>query len=106
MEFMSKIKPKTLTTVPTPFHDIVLVCRKCSKKLGGGFGADGDDSLGRVLKQTFRAARRDGGQAVRVIETKCLGLCPSGAVTLLRGSQPGALLAVPAGTDPALLLVR
>ena len=99
---MSKIKPSAVTAIPTPFQDIVLVCRKCSKKLGGGFGPDQDEPLGRALKQMLRQTGRR--RAMRVVETKCLGLCPRGAVTLLRGSRPGEMLAVPGGTDAALLL--
>ena len=99
---MSKIKPTRVTAVPTPWQDIVLVCRKCSKKLDGGFGPGGDESLGRALKSALRQSGRR--QTVRVIETKCLGLCPRGAVTVLRGSEPGVMLAVPARTDPASLI--
>jgi predicted metal-binding protein len=95
-------KTNGIKTIPTPWREIVLVCRKCSKKLDGGFGPDGDEKLGAVLKQSLRAAGRR--REVRVIEAKCLGLCPKGAVTVLRGSQPGALLAVSAGTSPADLL--
>jgi predicted metal-binding protein len=102
MRWMSTSKRNGVTTVPTPWQDIVLVCRKCSKKLDGGFGPDGDESLGRAMKQMLRATGRR--QSVRVIETKCLGLCPKRAVTLLRGSRPGEMLAVSAGTDPAALL--
>jgi len=98
---MSKIKPSQITAVPTPWQDIILVCRKCSKKLDGGFGPDGGEPLGRAVKQMLRQTGRR--RSVRVIETKCLGLCPKGAVTLLRGSNPGEMLAVPAGTDPAVL---
>jgi predicted metal-binding protein len=99
---MSKIKPISVTSIPTPFQDIVLVCRKCSKKLDGGFGPDGDESLGRAMKQMLRDTGRR--RLVRVIETKCLSLCPRGAVTMLRGSRPGEMLAVPRGTDPAQVL--
>jgi predicted metal-binding protein len=99
MDGMSKIKPSFVTAVPTPWQEIVLVCRKCSKKLDGGFGPDGDATLGQAMKQMLRATGRR--RAVRVIDTKCLGLCPKGAVTLLRGSRPGEMLAVPGGTDPA-----
>jgi hypothetical protein len=65
-------------------------------------GPDGDDSLGRAMKQMLRETGRR--RSVRVIETKCLGLCPKGAVTLLRGSRPREMLAVPRGADPAALL--
>jgi predicted metal-binding protein len=95
-------KTSDIKTVPTPWHEIVLVCRQCSQKLGGGFGPDGDDNLGTALKRSLRKAGRR--REVRVIETKCLGLCPKGAVTMLNGSKPGTLLAVSAGTNPADLL--
>lgn len=103
MQFMSKIKPSTVTAVPTLWQDIVLVCRKCSKKLDGGFGPDGDDSLGQALKHHLRETGQR--RTIRVIETKCLSLCPRNAVTVLRASNPGAMLAVPAGTDIGTLLL-
>jgi predicted metal-binding protein len=96
---MSKVKTTQISSVSTPWEDIVLVCRKCSKKLDGGFGPDGDEPLGRAMKQMLRATGRR--RSVRVIETKCLGLCPKGAVTVLRGSRPGEMLTVPGGSDPA-----
>ena len=102
MRRMSKLKPTSVTRIPTPFQDVVLVCRKCSKKLDGGFGPDGDESLGRAMKQMLRETGRR--RSVRVIETKCLSLCPRGAVTMLRGSRPGEMLAVPQGTNLAALL--
>ncbi len=102
MSYMSKLKPSAVTAVSTPWEDVVLVCSKCSKKLDGGFGPDRDETLARVLKQTLR--RNGRRRAVRVIETKCFGLCPRGAVTILRGSNPGEMLAVPGGADPAAVL--
>ena len=104
MAGMSKRKPSPIAAVSTPWQDIVLVCRKCSKKLDGGFGPDGGAPLARTIKQMLRQTGER--RAVRVIETKCLGLCPKGAVTLLRGSRPGEMLAVPAGTDPAALFAE
>jgi predicted metal-binding protein len=102
MGCMSKIKHTAVTVVPTAWEDVILVCGKCSKKLDGGFGPDRDETLARTLKQTLRQNGRR--RVVRVIETKCLGLCPRGAVTMLRGSRPGTILAVPGGTDPAAVL--
>ena len=95
-------KPSTITTYPTAFESVILVCRKCSKKLDGGFGTDGDQSLSRELKRGFRAAGR--GRSSRVMETKCLGVCPKGAVTVLPASAPGTMLVVPAGTDAASVM--
>lgn len=96
--------PDTISASPTQWEQVVLVCRKCSKKLHGGFGPDGDDTLARALKTELRQAGRR--RSVRVIETKCLGLCPKGAVTILPGSAPGALLAVPRATPGADILAR
>ncbi len=96
--------PKPITTSPTPWTQVILVCRKCSKKLHGGFGADGDQTLPRALKTELRQTQRR--RAVRVIETKCLGLCPKNAVTLLPASAPGALLTIPVGTPAGEVLAR
>ena len=80
------------------------MCGKCGKGMEGGFGPKGDDSLARGLKQALRHTGRR--QSVQVIETKCMGLCPHGAVTLLRGSAPGVLVAVPPGADLEALLTE
>ena len=93
--------PAPIETKLTPWTDIVLVCRKCSKKLAGGFGPEGDETLPRALKRALRAT---GSRSTRVIETKCLGLCPKGAVAILPTRTPGAMLVVPKGTEPAVIL--
>ncbi len=82
---------------PTAWRTVLIVCRKCGKKLDGGYGRKQQESLGTVLRQSARAAghRRD----VRVCDTGCLGLCPKGAVTALNASRPGTVHAIPAGTD-------
>ncbi len=97
-------KQAVFETIPTPWQQVILVCKKCSKKLDGGFGPDGSDTLGRALKGAARQAGRR--REVRVIETKCLGLCPKGAVTVLPAGRPGEMLSVPAGMDPAAVLAR
>ncbi len=88
--------------VEAPWEGVALVCRKCSKKLGGGFGADGGEKLAKALRQGLRAAGRR--RALRVVEVGCLGLCPKKAVTVAGPAHPGALFAVPRGTavDAAL----
>ncbi len=95
-------KSVEIATHPTPWQSVILVCRKCSKKLHGGFGPDGDETLTRELKRALRAGGQRG--TTRVIETKCLGLCPKGGVTVLPASTPATLLTVPAGTAAATLL--
>ena len=93
-----------IATIPTEWDHVILVCRKCCKKLHGGFGRNGAESLSRALKTELRATGRR--KTIRVVETKCLGLCPKGAVTLLPASAPGAMLTVPAATPAADILSR
>lgn len=75
----------------------LLICRKCSKKLDGGFGANGRTSLAKALK------RHGGGKGRKarlgVIEVKCLGVCPKGAVTVIDSRQPGRWRLVRIGAD-------
>jgi len=76
----------------------ILVCSKCSKKLGGGFGHKGKASLGKALRKRF-GLKKGRKSPVGLIEVKCLGVCPKGAVTLVDTSRPGTWRLVPAGAD-------
>jgi predicted metal-binding protein len=84
---------------------VVLVCAKCSKKVGGGFGPKGREKLAKALRHepVFGKGRK---AAVGVIEVKCLGLCPKNAVTVVDTRRPGEWLVVPAGGDVADLAAR
>lgn len=87
-----------ITTAKTRWKDVVLVCRKCSKKLGGGFGPDGDKTLKKALRKYFRST--GGAQAeLAVRHTGCFDVCPTNAVVAVNATNPGALLIVPAGAD-------
>ena len=101
---MSKHKPATTTlrTVATGWTDALLICRKCSKKLRGGFGPDGDDTLRQAVRGALRTSGRRG--QVGIVEVGCLGVCPKHAVTTARASQPGAFRIVPKGYPADLLL--
>jgi predicted metal-binding protein len=94
-----KTMPERITSRPTPWRTVVVVCRKCGKKLGGGFGRKGKESLLDVLRQALRDAgrRRD----VRICETSCLGLCPKHGVTAFNATTPGIIHVLPAGMDGA-----
>ena len=94
--------PGSLVSVPTGWRETLLICRKCSKKLDGGFGAAGD----LPLRAALRAVLRQTGQrrSVGVLETGCFGLCPKRAVTVARSRSPGEFLVIGAGADAALLL--
>ena len=84
---------------------IVLVCGKCSKKVGGGFGKKGGTALAKALRKAegFGAGRRS---AVQVVETKCLGLCPKGAVTVVDPRSSANWLVVQPGEDVSEVAAR
>ncbi len=84
-----------LETIPAPWQGTALVCRKCSKKLGGGFGHKGREDLSKALRQQLKSTNRR--RALRVIEVGCLSLCPKRAVTV--ALEQGRVLVVPAGAD-------
>lgn len=76
----------------------VLVCRKCSKKLGGGFGPDGKKTLAKTLRK--RLGLKKGRKAVAgIVEVGCLGVCPKGAVTVVNGAASREWLLVRPGAD-------
>jgi predicted metal-binding protein len=87
--------PDLIRARPTPWKTVILVCGKCSRKIDGGFGPNRKDTLRTVLRDALRVKghRRD----VRIIETRCMGICPKRAVTALNASRPGRILTIPKG---------
>lgn len=85
-------------TKPSKWREIVLSCRKCGKKNGGGFGPGGKQKLSKALRKHMKAGK---GRAACVgfAETGCLGVCPKNAVTVALGSAPERFLVVPAGAE-------
>lgn len=76
----------------------VLICSKCSKRIGGGFGPKGSTRLAKALRKHL--GEKKGRKAtLGIVEVKCLGVCPRDAVTVINGAQDDAWLLVPAGTD-------
>jgi predicted metal-binding protein len=100
----AKIRRGAVIVAPTGWHDTVFICGKCSKKLGGGFGEDGKQSLRGILRDALRRRGRRGD--IGLIEVGCLGICPKGAVTAGLASAPGELLIVGRGADAAAVLDR
>lgn len=78
----------------TPWRIVLIVCRKCGKKLDGGFGRKRKESLKSALRP-YR--QRD----IRICEAACLGVCPKGGVTALNATHPGTIHVIPAGADAA-----
>ena len=76
----------------------LLICRKCSKKVDGGFGPKGKTPLAKALKSELHGGK---GRKARVgiVEVKCLGICPKNAVTMIDAARPRDWLLVRPGTD-------
>ncbi|HEX8553448.1 MAG TPA: (2Fe-2S) ferredoxin domain-containing protein [Sphingomonas sp.] len=83
--------------VPARWIGAVLVCGKCSKKVGGGFGDKGHTSLAKALRRYlgFKKGRK---AAAGVVEVKCLGLCPKRMVVAIDTTRPGEWRLVAPGT--------
>jgi predicted metal-binding protein len=90
------MKDKALSHA-TPWRTIVIVCRKCGKKLDGGFGRKQKETLKTLLRGALRQTRNR--RDVRICETSCLGLCPKGGVSAINASDPGTIRVIPAGMD-------
>jgi predicted metal-binding protein len=98
------VKQQPLNTIATDWTDLVLICRKCSRKLDGGFGADGDETLRRALRGALR--RRALRGTIGLVEGDCFGVCPKRAVTVARGSHADEFLIVPENFSADALLDR
>jgi len=94
-----------LKQVRSDWQGAVLVCGKCSKKLDGGFGRKRRSPLAKVLRRIL-GLKKGRKAALGVVETRCLGLCPRGAVALVDARVPGQWLVVPQGADVAELAAR
>ena len=84
--------------VRSNWRNTILVCRKCDKKLDGGFGPDGDERLSRALRRHLSIKKGRKGNA-GIIEVNCLGICPKGAVTVINGADSRDWLLVRPGVD-------
>jgi predicted metal-binding protein len=88
--------PDLIRVRSTPWQTVILVCGKCARKLDGGYGPTGKEKLRTVLRSALneKGHRRD----VRIVETRCMGICPKKAVTALNASRPARVLTIPTGT--------
>lgn len=87
--------------VRSNWRSAVLVCRKCSKKLDGGFGSD-DERLAKALRRHL-SLKKGRKAAAGIVEVNCLGICPKGAVTVVNGADSRDWLLVRPGADLDLL---
>lgn len=92
--------PPMKAVVRSEWQGTVLICAKCSKKVGGGFGPKGKTRLAKALKAELGGGK--GRKSKRgILEVKCLGVCPRNAVTMVDGNNPREWLLVRPGTDVA-----
>lgn len=100
---------RPIKRVRADWQEVILVCRKCSRKLGGGFGPDGDQRFAKALRREIGLAAK-GGKArkekVGVLEVGCFDVCPKGAVVVVRAAEPGRWLVVPRRTPMAEVAQR
>jgi predicted metal-binding protein len=78
----------------TPWKTIILTCGKCARKMDGGYGPKGKDTLRTALNVAMRDAGRR--REIHIIETRCMGICPR-ATTMPDTSNPDAIMTVHRG---------
>ncbi len=96
---------KPIRAVPQPATSLIAICAKCGKKVGGGFGPDGKQALGKALRRALDLPKPKRART-RLVETKCLKLCPKGAVAVIDSRDPAAILVIPAGTPVLAVAAR
>ncbi|KAK0341998.1 hypothetical protein LTR94_024070 [Friedmanniomyces endolithicus] len=90
-----------IKSAKTEWRDVILVCRKCSKKLGGGYGPDGDLTLKKALRKYLHLKKGKKGRkaGLTVTGADCFDICPKNAVVCVNTAQPKKLLIIPSGAD-------
>ena len=106
-------KDRAWKQVKADWRDVVLVCRKCSKKLDGGFGPQHDKTLAKVLRRALArpddaASRktRPRRREIAVLEVGCLDICPKKAVVMVKCSDLKSMILVLKGADMDEVLDR
>lgn len=92
-----------MKTVRSDWSHTLMICAKCSKKVGGGFGAKGRQSLAKVLRKELglKSGRK---AAIGIVEVKCLKVCPRGAVTVVDSRDNQHWKIVRAGADTHVVM--
>ena len=94
-----------IRTVPTAAERLIAVCGKCGKKLGGGFGSGAKKSLSKALRAGV-ADTKGKRRRVRIVETRCMDLCPKGGVALVDSDSPNEFLVVMKATPVGVVAGR
>lgn len=94
-----------MKTISAQWETAILICGKCSRRIGGGFGKSGRKSLAKALRD--KGNGKKGRKAnFGVLEVGCLKLCPKNAVVVVDTAKPGDWLVVPRGADPDMVAER
>ena len=80
------------------WSNAVIICRKCSKKVKGGFGPEGKQTLAKALRKHLQLGKGPKSGA-GIMEIGCVDLCPKGAVTVIDGRTPDQWLVVRPGAN-------
>lgn len=91
------IKPHWITAV--------LVCARCSHRIGRGFGRGGRHRLAPALRRHLGIGRFRRA-SIGVVEVGCLGVCPRGAITLANARDPARRAVAPRACDLSALLAQ
>ena len=90
-------------TVRSGWSRTLMICSKCSKKVGGGFGAKGKQPLVKALRKEL-GVKTGRKAAMGIVEVKCLKICPKGAVTMVDSRDNHQWKIVTAGTPIDVLI--
>ena len=91
--------------VTTQSTTLVAICKKCGKKLGGGFGDGGGMSLAKALKKHLGLPKWK-RSPVRIVETGCMKLCPKRAVAVTTSGDARLVFVVPGATPVSEVATR
>lgn len=76
----------------------VLVCAKCSKRVGGGFGPGGKQPLAKALRKHLKV-RKGRKSDAGIVEVRCLGVCPKNAVVAVNAAHARMWNLIEPGAD-------
>jgi hypothetical protein len=79
---------EAMRSYPAPWKgELLLVCRKCQKKLKHDGQRNGISKLSKALKK--RARHDEHAPALHVLQVPCMKMCPKGGVTVCTQRQLG-----------------
>ena len=87
---------KPIRRIPTKHEEVILVCRKCLKKIGGGFGPNGDMRFDKAMRRELGLGKGRKSR-IRFLRVPCFDICAKNAVTVVKGSEPESFYGIPRG---------